>query len=292
MEAGEFAIRLARAITQRNGIVGFAGSMYGKSIATAYLGWDNQNPVSLTGWHRLPFVADCAEDFILSRLQETLISKTIAAVFMEPIQGSNGGHCASRRFYQEVFHLCQEQGTLLVFDEILTGFYRTGSAFCFSEVGFVPDVVLIGKAIANGFPISGVVVNKNYPIEARMLPGSTFAGNPLAAAAVLATLKQIRVLQISDKVMKIAQVIKDYFKPLKNMEVILRGKGALWILELPENLAGQAIALRLAKRGVIVSYANHWLRILPAATIELDNLKNACDIIREEIYEAYRNASK
>ena len=226
------------------------------------------------------------EGEILTQLRDVLARRSTSAVFVEPIQGCGGGHHASPGFHREVHRLCAENHALLVFDEILTGFYRTGAPFCFSELGFMPDVILLGKALANGFPASGVVVNRDYPIQARMLPGSTFAGNPLAAAAVAATLRQMQGLDLPKKVAHIGQVVTEILSPLVETGIQLRGQGALWVLEAPPGVDFESAVVRIYERGVCVGHAGRLIRLLPPATIERDNLRAACAVVREECLRA------
>lgn len=286
MEAAEFAIRIARVVTKRNGVIGFAQSNHGKSLATAYLGWDNKDNLHLPDFFRIPFVQTCSEKEILRQLTGILESRPVSAVFVEPLQGLGGAYMASHGFYQEVARLCSKNHVLLVFDEILTGFYKTGPEFFYSELGFVPDIILIGKALGNGFPVSGIVVDKKYSIQKEMFPGSTFSGNPLASAAVLATLRQIRAMDLTEKVAHIEKTIIDQFGSLKEIGVTLRGKGALWVIELPSGLNAGDLAENISKSGVLMSYSKHQLRILPAATIEMSNLESACSIIKSELVRA------
>lgn len=283
MESAEFAIRIARAITKRNGVIGFEQSMHGKSLATAYLGWDNKDNLQLPDFYRLPFIQSCSEKEILRQLKGILESHSISAVFVEPLQGVGGAYMASNAFYQEVSRLCLRMNVLLVFDEILTGFYRTGREFFFSELGFVPDIILIGKGMGNGFPVSGVVVDRKCPIQKEMFPGSTYSGNPLASAAVLATLRQMRSMDLPRKVARIEKTIIENFRSLQGIGMVLRGIGALWIVELPPGLNIEDIAAKIYRRGVLVSYSGCQLRILPAATIEMSNLERACSIIKDEL---------
>jgi acetylornithine/succinyldiaminopimelate/putrescine aminotransferase len=283
MEAAEFALRIARVVTKRTGVIGFENSMHGKSLATAYLGWNNRDGVQVPGFHRLPFVQSCSEAGILARLNELLTIEPISAVFVEPLQASGGGYTATRDFYGEVFRLCAEHDVFLVFDEILTGLYRTGTAFFFSELGFVPDIVLIGKGLGNGFPVSAVVVQKTCPIVKAMLPGSTFAGNALASAAVTATLSQIQSLDMPGRVAAIETTITKCLRPLNEIGMTPRGRGAVWIVELPPDADVEATIANIYQRGVSVGYAGRRIRILPAATIDLNNLATGCRVLVEEI---------
>jgi acetylornithine/succinyldiaminopimelate/putrescine aminotransferase len=165
-------------------------------------------------------------------------------------------------------------------DEILTGFYRTGSVFAFTRLGIVPDVVLIGKALGNGFPVSGVVVDGRYPIVKSMLPGSTFAGNPLAAAVVVATLSLMRDLELPGRVAAIHRTVRGALGGLGALGAPLRGEGALWILELPAEVDAEALVVEICRAGVAVGYTGRQLRLPPAATIEADSLARACRVVR------------
>lgn len=287
MEAAEFSIRVARRVTGKNGVVGFENSMHGKSLATSYLGWDNKDGVSLPDFHRVPFLQRWSEEEVLRHLAEVLERHPVSAVFVEPLQGCGGGHMASNAFHTEVSRLCRKANALLVFDEILTGFYRTGTPFCFSRMEFVPDIVLIGKAMGNGFPVSGVAADRQYTIRNEMLPGSTYAGNPLAAAAVVATLRQIRGMDLPGKVARIETTVLGGLRCLQEIGVALRGKGALWIIELPPGLNVERVVVSIYKAGVCVGYTGRQIRILPAATIDMDNLARACSIIATELYREH-----
>lgn len=289
MEAAEFAIRVARVSTQHNGLVGFERGMHGKSLATAYLGWNNQDRLELPFIHRLPFVPQCPEAEILHQVEAVLSASSIAAVLIEPFQATGGGYRASYPFYQTLYELCQVHGTLLVFDEILTGFYRMGPPFFFSELGFVPDIILVGKSLANGFPASAVVVNRRYSIQAKMLPGSTFSNNPLLCAAIVATLRQIQGWHnLSGKVAKIGTIITEHLMGLKSLGIEIRGSGTLWVLELPNTLDIKAIVIQIYQQGVIVSHTRNLIRLLPPVTIEIKHLEQACLIIRHILEQAYR----
>jgi acetylornithine/succinyldiaminopimelate/putrescine aminotransferase len=222
----------------------------------------------------------------MRELDRTLHQQPVGAVFVEPLQGSAGGRMASDGFYREVARLCRRQGALLVFDEILTGFYRTGAAFRFQELGIAPDVVLIGKALGNGFPVSGVMADRRHAIRPQMLPGSTFAGNPLASAAASATLKHLRALDVTSRVAAIAQTITRDLDWLKDTDVALRGKGALWVIELPATIDVEAVVIAIYSAGVCVGITGRQIRIMPAATIEPANLQRGCAVIAEELSKA------
>jgi acetylornithine/succinyldiaminopimelate/putrescine aminotransferase len=204
-------------------------------------------------------------------------------VIVEPIQASHGGYEATRDFYQSLHKLCAETGTLLVFDEILTGLWRTGEPFYFRGQGLRPDVVLIGKGLGGGFPVSAVVVDQNIAIEPRMLPTSTFAGNSLAAAAAAAALGEMRRMELPARVAAIAMCVRESLDPLAQHGVALRGRGALWVLEMPAGVDMPRLLKDVYEHGVAIGGAGRFIRLLPAATIVPENLRQACEVLSNAI---------
>jgi acetylornithine aminotransferase len=281
MEAAEFALRIARVTTGRKGILSFEGCMHGKSAATAFLGWPN-DLVTFPDFIRLPYVSRAPQEQILSLAEQKLRGREISAVVVEPLQGSSGGHMASSDFFRNLSWMCRKYGSLLIVDEIFTGFHRTGEAFLHQELDFAPDVVLIGKAMGNGFPVSGVVIDSKYSITGAMLPGSTYAGNALACAAVAATLALMKTMDLSACVAEIHRTIETEMAPVMRAGVSIHGRGALWILQLPPTVIDEAVT-RIFQEGVVVSVAGPYLRLLPAATISTDNLVHGCAVVREAI---------
>lgn len=280
MEVAEFAMRVAYTLTGKKGLVGFDRCMHGKSMATSFLGWNNEW-ISLPEFERVPNISMIEEGEVLDRLRSVLRRKPVGAVFIEPLLGSAGGHSASAWFYQQLSSLCSEFGTLLVFDEILTGFYRTGTPFMFSEFGVSPDIVLIGKAMGNGFPVSGIMLSDKYSVEPKMLPNSTFAANPLAGAVVSGTLQCMQKMDMTSAVMHIQDTITSNLKPLEDHGISLRGKGALWVLEFPPEVNTSHVAHTMLNEGVLVSPTNNMIRLMPPATIKDSNLLKTCEIVRQ-----------
>jgi len=283
MEAAEFAIRVARVATGRRGLLGFAGSMHGKSLATALLGWDNRDGLCLPGLHRLPFPEAGREQDVLAAVERALSGEDISAVFLEPIQASHGGRALPAGFCREVARLARARGTLVVFDEILTGFHRTGPAFAFEDMNLLPDAVLIGKALGNGFPVSAVLLDRAHPVVPAMLPGSTYAGNPLASAAVCGTLREMRRLDLPARVAAIAATVGAGLEDLRGAGIPVRGRGALWVLELPASRDAEEAVLDIYRWGVCVGHAGRYIRLLPPATIGRERLAQAVGVVRGEV---------
>jgi len=275
MEVAEFALRIAATQTGRREYVGFARSMHGKSTMTAALCWNNA-PLQPGGLHVLPFVADAAPADILHALRALLANKRLAAVLMEPIQGSNFGHAAPVGFYDEAIRLCREAGTLSVFDETLTGLYRTGPAFYANRLQESPDVLLFAKSLGNGFPVAALALRQPLTVLPAALPGSTFSANPMALAAIEATLNVMQGLPLSDQVAAIETAVQAMQQPLSRAGVQLRGRGALWCMEFQDADRCQRVHATLRAQGLLISCTSRGLRLVPAATIEPAVLTEAC----------------
>jgi acetylornithine/succinyldiaminopimelate/putrescine aminotransferase len=201
------------------------------------------------------------------------------------VQGSNGCGSASPAFYAELLATCRRYGTLCLFDEYLTGLYRTGPRFFCEGVKVQPDMLVFGKSMANGFPCGALALRRDIAVAPAALPGSTFAGNPLAAAATAATIAAMQALPMAALVARIGAIVEDSFAPCVEAGFRLRGGGALWALEpasgaLLAPLPSLSVLLeRIAAAGVVISPAAGAIRLLPSATIDPALLADACQRI-------------
>jgi acetylornithine/N-succinyldiaminopimelate aminotransferase len=279
-EAVEFAIRMATTATHRQSLVGFDRSMHGKSIAASALSWQN-NFVDVKNVSTLPFVDSCSEAEILERLKRELAARNVAAVFLELIQGTNGAHEASAEFYRTVGDMCREHGTLCVVDEVLTGFYRAGSLSYSQDIGLTPDILIFGKAMGNGFPVSAVVCQSGIEVTDAMLLGSTFSNNPLVASAVAATLTEMRRLNMDQLLENVDRSVRAELSPLTEYGASLRGRGALWILELPDSRSALETQATALSANIVLSANGRFVRLFPPATISSANLHKALRIVSE-----------
>lgn len=284
MEAVEFALRAALIHTRKKKIISFAGSMHGKSVFTSALGWVNNWQLPLSNICRLPSLRQDKVENILVKVKKLINKKDVAAIIIEGYQCSNGGLSFPKRFYDELVPFCRRNKVLIIFDEILTGFYRTGSLFCFSKYGFIPDIILLGKSLGNGFPVSAVVLRKDIKLKKEMLPQSTFSNNPLALAVVAETLFQYQKTGWQKKALRIASIVRGKLKPLVLAGFKLRGAGACWILEFPLGLELPDLTQYFLQRGIAVNQVNNYLRLLPPLTIKPRNLEQACKILSTELY--------
>lgn len=205
------ALKLARRVTGRPGIVAFRGGFHGRtygatSITTSNLNYRTGYEPMLPGVYFAPYPA-AYQDFggdeeaaseaslaILHSLFATVIAASqVAAIVIEPIQGEGGYIPAPASFLRGLRSMCDRHGILLVVDEVQSGFGRTGTMWAFEQAGIVPDVVCMAKAIANGLPLSAMISSRELQERwGRGAHGSTYGGNPVACAAGLAVLETIR----------------------------------------------------------------------------------------------------
>ncbi len=210
-EAIDGALKLARRVTGRPGIVAFRGGFHGRtygatSITTSNLNYRTGYEPMLPSVYFAPYPA-AYQDFegdeeaaseaslaILHSLLATVIpASEVAAIVIEPVQGEGGYIPAPASFLRGLRSMCDRHGILLVIDEVQSGFGRTGTMWAFEDAGIVPDVVCMAKAIANGLPLSAIISSRELQERwGRGAHGSTYGGNPVACAAGLAVLETIR----------------------------------------------------------------------------------------------------
>jgi 4-aminobutyrate aminotransferase-like enzyme len=215
-EAVEAAIRLARSYTKRTDIVGFTGGFHGKTAGVLPLSdvdWKTLVGPLPTGHHLAPYAdptrfdgsePECREHAIkeLRRIIERDTAGHPAAIVIEPIQGTAGNIVPPPGFLRDMHDVAHEYGALLIADEMITGFGRTGRIFGCTRDNVVPDVMTLGKGMASGFPVSALVSTDEImaakPFSLPSASSSSYGGNPLAAAAALVTIQTI----LSDKLVE------------------------------------------------------------------------------------------
>ena len=208
-EAVEAAIRLARSHTKRTDIIGFSGGFHGKTAGVLPLSdvaWKQAVGPLPTGYHIAPYAdptrfagseAECADAAIaaLRALIEQQANGRPAAIIMEPIQGTAGNIVPPRGFLARVGEVAHEYGALLIADEMITGFGRTGVMFGCNHDQVTPDIMTMGKGMGGGFPVSALISTDEIvaaePFSLPSASSSSYGGNPLASAAALVTIQTI-----------------------------------------------------------------------------------------------------
>ena len=211
-EAIDGALKLARRVTGRPGIIAFRGGFHGRtfgatSVTTSNINYRTGYEPLLPGVYFAPFpdvydefggdeaaATEAALAVLRSRPRDrSSRRRKVAAILIEPVQGEGGFTPAPAAFLQGLRELCDEHGILLIADEVQCGYGRTGKMWAFEHAGIVPDVVCVAKAIANGLPLSAIVSSRDLQERwGRGAHGSTYGGNPVACAAGLAVLETFR----------------------------------------------------------------------------------------------------
>jgi len=209
-EAVEAAIRLARSYTKRTDIIGFTGAFHGKTAGVLPLsdvGWKLAVGPLPRGHHLAPFPdptrfvgseEECLSASIaaLRRIVSAEAGGRPAAIIVEPIQGTAGNIIPPPGFLRRVLEVARECGALVIADEMITGFGRTGLMFGCNHDDMTPDIMTMGKGMASGFPVSAVLSTDEIvaaePFSLPSASSSSYGGNPLAAAAALVTITTIR----------------------------------------------------------------------------------------------------
>ncbi len=209
-ETIDAALKLARRVTGRPGIVAFQGGFHGRtfgaaSVTTSSLNYRTGYEPLLPGVYFAPYPAaypdfdgdeERASQASLAELDALFTSviapSMVASIVIEPVRGEGGYNPAAPSFLRALRRICDEHGILLIADEVQTGYGRTGRMWAFEHAGIVPDVVCIAKAIANGLPLSAIATRRELQERwGRGAHGSTFGGNPVACAAAIAVLDTI-----------------------------------------------------------------------------------------------------
>mgnify|MGYP003461368156 FL=1 len=216
------------------------------------------------------------------------ITTHTAAVIVEAIQGEAGVIVPTLAFMQALRARCNETGALLIFDEIQTGFGRTGKMFAFEHFGIVPDILLLAKGIGGGMPLSAFIakkevmdVIKNNPMLGHI---TTFGGHPVSCAAALASLSVILEEKLVEGVAAKEALFRQELNHPKIKEI--RGKGLMMCLQLENFDQVYAVSSYCAQQGVMIDWYLHCetaLRVAPPLTISEEEIRKACQIIRQGI---------
>jgi acetylornithine/N-succinyldiaminopimelate aminotransferase len=275
-EAWEGAMKFARKVGRPSGrfeFIAFEGAFHGRTMGALSATWNAKyrepfEPlvpgVRFVPWNDLPAVAGAVGD------------KT-AAVMVEPIQGEGGIRPASPEFLQGVATLCRERGALLMLDEVQSGLGRTGKMFAYQHAGVTPDILALAKPLGGGLPMGAILIREDLATAiATGDHGSTFGGNPVAAAAALAVLDHLTAPGFVEDVEKrgayLVKGLKKLARRMPDAIVEVRGRGLMIGVELKGEAGPVLKALRA--RGILVTKAgDRVLRLLPPLVVKRKDIR-------------------
>ena len=266
-EAVETALKFSRKFSGKPGVISMNGGYHGKTLGAL--------SVTSSEKYRRPF--EPLLDHIkfvpygnTSKLVDSIDDKT-GAVILEPVQGESGIIMPPPGFIQEVREICSRHSLVLIFDEIQSGFGRTGKMWAAENWNTIPDVVCVAKGIAGGFPM-GLTITKNEIIESMKIGehSSTFAGNPLACAAASAAIDALVLDGLIENSAETVRYFKDLLVQLKEKHKIVRevrGLGLMLALELRFDVRN--ILMDGISNGILMLYSGrNIIRLLPPLLID------------------------
>ncbi len=269
-EANDNALKLARQLTKKSMILSFDGGFHGRTIAT----------LSATGVPKY-------RDVIVPRMMEHLFAPfgdleavaalfakhPIAGVMLEPIQSMAGVRMAEPSFYQGLRALCDQHDALLIYDEVQTGFGRTGGQMFFApRAGVVPDLITLAKSIGSGVPMGALLVRDRYAAQIHYGDlGTTFGGGPLASAALKATLEVIEQENLLDHVARESAYLTEQLIGMDGVEKVL-GLGFLMGIRFTKPAA--QIQKQLLENKIITGLSEdpHVMRLLPPLVLKREEI--------------------
>lgn len=311
-EAVEAAIRLAKSYTKNYEIVGFWGGFHGKTGTVIGLldTFKRELGPVMSGVHSVPYAycyrcpfkmkypscgLYCAE-FIRKQLKQESAGK-IAAFIIEPIQGTNGNIVPPKEFLKAVKEIAKENNAVLICDEMICGFGRTGKMFGVEHFDVIPDIITIGKGMGNGFPVAGLIsstrIINSKPFAEPSGSSSSYGGNPLAGCACDVTLNTIIEENLVENSRKIGDYLLKEFKKLQQKYRFIgdvRGKGLMIGVELVKDRKTKEhldkhitkqLFYECLKRGMMSMCYSHTIRVNPPLVITRKEAETAISIYDE-----------
>jgi 4-aminobutyrate aminotransferase len=280
-EAVEAAIKLSRYATGRPNIVAFHGAFHGRSLGSLSLTASKAKyrggfgPL-LPGVFHAPYGEfGYIENVIFKHLTRP---EDVAAIFVEPIQGEGGYIVPPPGWIAELRALCDAHGILLVADEVQSGIGRTGRLWAIEHEGIEPDIVLAGKGLASGLPLSALIARADLMRWEPGMHGSTFGGNPVACAAALATLELVQG-GLTDRAAELGAYLVTRLGELRGVREV-RGRGLMVGIDLGDHDAAVHVEQESFRHGLVVLTCGETaLRLSPALTATRDHVDIAVGIL-------------
>jgi 4-aminobutyrate aminotransferase len=323
-EAVEGAIKIARWYTERKSIIAFFGAFHGRTLgalsltASKVVQRDGFFPL-LPGVHHVPYnnpyrclhgreEAACHEhcicgDYITDVLfKRTVPADSVAAIIVEPIQGEGGYIVPDPRFMQQLRRICDENGILLIVDEVQSGIGRTGKWWAVEHYGIEPDIVCSAKGLASGMPLGAVIARQHIMSLPPGSHGSTFGGNPVSCAAALATLELVEngymqnAVEQGEYIMEALDEMRTHHPTLKHARI--QGKGLMIGAELvlddartpAKDLRNRVERLGISNGLLILGAGESAVRFCPPLMIDRATVQAGLERFDQTLTEAEQEA--
>lgn len=277
-EAIEAALKFARLATGKSHFIAMENGYHGKTLGalSATGGTKYRAPFLPLLWNftHIPFGN-------IARLKQA-ITKDTGAIITEIVQGEGGIKLADKSYFTALAHLCKANNILLIVDEIQTGLGRTGTFLACEQFGITPDILCLGKGLAGGIPVGATLVTEEI---AQKIPvhihTTTFGGNPLASAGIIATLKEFDDKYLLNHIRKTGAYFLSQLKKLKSEKIVeARGIGLMSAIELTENATWLLKSLQ-DKRIIAIPAGSNVIRFLPPYLISKKEINILIDALSD-----------
>jgi acetylornithine/LysW-gamma-L-lysine aminotransferase len=283
-ESVECAIKLARKYSGKPEIIALMGAFHGKTMGALSATWDKK--------YREPFLPLVPEikhvpPDNLEKMREAVSEKT-AAILVEPIRGEGGIRVPPDGFLKGVREICDEKNILLIFDEVQTGFGRTGKLFACEHWGVVPDVMCLAKPLAGGLPLGATIAREDVMSSFKVGEHSTtYSGNPLVCAAGCAAID----ILVEEKLAERAAMVGGYFKSKlgelqRNHRMVKEVRGLGLMLGMEVRFDVLSVLLKAMDKGVLILDAGrNVLRFLPPLVINEEQIDKTISVLNSILTE-------
>lgn len=260
-EANENALKLASFHTGRKKVVAFDKAFHGRTSAAVKM---TDNPAIVA-----PANEGMEVEFLplndIEATRQVLEKRDVCAVFIEPIQGVGGIRMAEDQFLQQLRTLCSETGTVLVLDEIQSGYGRSGKFFAHQYAGIRPDIITVAKGMGNGFPIGGVLISPMFEAKHGML-GTTFGGSHLACVAGIAVLDVLKEEKLIENAAAVGEFLIEELRKIAEVKEV-RGRGLMLGIEMHNPVAELRKRLLFEQKVFTGAGGTHIIRLLPPLSL-------------------------
>lgn len=315
-EAVENAIKIARQATGRSGVLCYSDGFHGRTMMamtlTSKVAYKTGSGPFAPEVYRIPFPnvyryangmdEDAFSDQELRRLEEyfknNVAPENLAAIIIELVQGEGGFNVAPQKYVKGLRKLCDQYGIMLIFDEVQSGFCRTGAWAAYSHYGVVPDISTWAKSMGSGMPIAAVLGRAEVMDAAGPSTiGGTYIGNPVCCAAALATIKYMEDNDLNERGKQVGKMIWERFEKMKEKYPCIgdvRGLGAMMAMEFvkdgdphqPDAELCQRVMEGCGEKGLVIITAGTYkniIRVLSPLVITDHQLQKGLDILEKEI---------
>ena len=285
-EGVELALKAARKLTGRTRFISFINGFHGRTMGALAVTW---NPRYRKGYDPFPWDVEFLPYNDASAVERE-VNDSVAAVIVEPVQGEGGLSVASPEFLKAIRNSCDQHGALMIIDEVQSGFGRTGILWAHERANIKPDIMVAGKSLGGGFPLSVVAFSEELGSELKGGDhGSTFGGNPLALAALRGGIKALLEDRVVEKASEAGKILMKTLEELVSRHELatrgIRGLGLMAGIELRTNPT-KAIQM-LQEKGVLALRAGLTvLRFLPPYLItkeDIETLRQALDEVLTKV---------